>query len=64
VLGVIPLVVGFATGLALPALYGALLTGSAIGDARVLLALRRVPANATVQFIAEHAGYEIVRQPE
>ena len=64
VLGVIPLAVGFATGLALPALYGALLTGSAIGDIRVLLALRRVPANATVLFAAEHAGYEIVRQPE
>lgn len=64
VLGVVPVVVGLVSGLALPTLYGALLTGSAIGDARVLLALRNVPANATVQFVAEHAGYEIIRQPE
>ena len=44
-------------------MYGALLTASAIGDLRVLLALRHVPATATVEFVTEERGYRIVRQP-
>ena len=62
-LGVVPVSVGFMTGSAGLTLYGALLTASAVGDLRVLLALRHVPASVTVEFVSEEHGYRIVRQP-
>lgn len=63
VLGLAPLLVGFTVGNAGLTLYGALLTASAIGDLRVIIALRSVPADATVEFVPEERGYRIVRQP-
>jgi hypothetical protein len=63
VLGVIPAAAGFVLGNAGLALYGALLMASALGDLRILVALRGVPATATVQFVGELGGYEVVRQP-
>jgi hypothetical protein len=63
VLGLIPVTIGFVSGNPWATVYGALLTASAIGDVRVLLALRGVPRGSTIQFVTERGGYEVVRQP-
>jgi hypothetical protein len=63
VLGLVPVTAGFVLGHAALMLYGALLTASALGDLRVIVALRHVPAHATVEFVVEERGYRIIRQP-
>jgi hypothetical protein len=48
VLGVIPALAGLALGMAWLTAYGAVMTGAAFGDARVLWSLRRLPPTAPV----------------
>lgn len=60
-LGLLPLSVGLVTGSAVVSVYGALLSASALGDARVLFTLRRVPGSALIQFNAEEGGFVIER---
>lgn len=59
VLGLLPLAAGLALGRAWPTAFGVFALAAAMADARVLWALRRVPAAARVRFRAELGAYEV-----
>jgi hypothetical protein len=59
VLGVLPAAIGLATGLAWPTAFGAFALGGALADARVIWALRDVPASAPVLFCPAAGAYEV-----
>ena len=58
ILGLVPLTAGLISGKAWLSVYGAIMTGGALGDARVLWALRRVPANSAVTYRPAIEAYE------
>jgi len=59
VLGIVPVVIGITCGVAWLSVYGAFMTGGALGDARVLWALRSIPGDAQVAYRPEQGAYEV-----
>jgi hypothetical protein len=64
VLGVVPLVLGFVSGLQLAARFGAVMITVAGGDLAILVALRRVPGEARVLDHATEPGFHLLAPEE
>ncbi|MEO8217461.1 MAG: metalloprotease family protein [Acidobacteriota bacterium] len=63
VLGLLPLLTGLLAGKAWMSVYGAIMTGGALGDMRVLWVLRSVPGNDTVIYRPAIGAYEAEPSP-